>query len=172
MWLLFWSVNREVLNVWLCLCSRASGVLPPAGRSSSVQGQSVCCGWSRGGHRLLVGRDLRSRHGYAGALKTGGRKELGSPWLFWTLFLLCFQVVGHKKGLDVMERADPLFLLMGLPTIPVMLVLGKMIRWEDYIVRLWQRHSSKLQIFSGLVPGMWTTALNWAVVHWGSLYLN
>uniref|UniRef100_A0A8C2HJG5 E3 ubiquitin-protein ligase MARCHF5 n=1 Tax=Cyprinus carpio TaxID=7962 RepID=A0A8C2HJG5_CYPCA len=67
------------------------------------------------------------------------------------------QVVGHKKGLDVMERADPLFLLMGLPTIPVMLVLGKMIRWEDYVVRLWQRHSSKLQIFSGLVPGMWKT---------------
>ncbi|XP_052463321.1 E3 ubiquitin-protein ligase MARCHF5 [Carassius gibelio] len=64
------------------------------------------------------------------------------------------QVVGHKKGLDVMERADPLFLLMGLPTIPVMLVLGKMIRWEDYVVRLWQRHSSKLQIFSGLLPGM------------------
>lgn len=64
------------------------------------------------------------------------------------------QMVGHKKGLDVMERADPLFLLMGLPTIPVMLVLGKMIRWEDYVVRLWQRHSSKLQIFSGLVPGM------------------
>lgn len=64
------------------------------------------------------------------------------------------QVVGHKKGLDVMERADPLFLLMGLPTIPVMLVLGKMIRWEDYVVRLWQRHSSKLQIFSGFVPGV------------------
>ncbi|KAM8853894.1 E3 ubiquitin-protein ligase MARCHF5 isoform 2-T3 [Synchiropus picturatus] len=51
------------------------------------------------------------------------------------------QVVGHKKGLHVMERADPLFLLMALPTIPVMLVLGKMIRWEDYIIRLWQRHT-------------------------------
>ncbi|CAJ1069929.1 E3 ubiquitin-protein ligase MARCHF5 [Xyrichtys novacula] len=57
------------------------------------------------------------------------------------------QVVGHKKGLYVMERADPLFLLMGLPTIPVVLVLGKMIRWEDYIVRLWQRfvYRGKLQ---------------------------
>ncbi|XP_075996250.1 E3 ubiquitin-protein ligase MARCHF5 [Genypterus blacodes] len=53
------------------------------------------------------------------------------------------QVVGHKKGLYVMERADPLFLLMGLPTIPVVLVLGKMIRWEDYIVRVWQRYSYK-----------------------------
>ncbi|KAM9841314.1 E3 ubiquitin-protein ligase MARCHF5 [Aulostomus maculatus] len=63
------------------------------------------------------------------------------------------QVVGHKKGLYVMERADPLFLLMGLPTIPVMLILGKMIRWEDYIVRLWQRHSSKRQPgASGFLP--------------------
>ncbi|RXM94158.1 E3 ubiquitin-protein ligase MARCH5 [Acipenser ruthenus] len=53
-----------------------------------------------------------------------------------------------------MERADPLFLLMGLPTIPVMLVLGKMIRWEDYLLRLWQKHSGKLQLLSGLVPGI------------------
>lgn len=59
------------------------------------------------------------------------------------------QVVGHKKGLYVMERADPLFLLMGLPTIPVALVLGKMIRWEDYIVRLWQRYYYK----ASLPPG-------------------
>lgn len=54
-------------------------------------------------------------------------------------FCVHVQVVGHKKGLYAMERADPLFLLMGLPTIPVVLVLGKMIRWEDYIVRLWQK---------------------------------
>ncbi|XP_054468410.1 E3 ubiquitin-protein ligase MARCHF5 [Anoplopoma fimbria] len=53
------------------------------------------------------------------------------------------QVVGHKKGLNVMERADPLFLLMGLPTIPVLLVLGKMIRWEDCLVRLLQRYYYK-----------------------------
>uniref|UniRef100_A0A4W5PAE8 E3 ubiquitin-protein ligase MARCHF5 n=1 Tax=Hucho hucho TaxID=62062 RepID=A0A4W5PAE8_9TELE len=54
-------------------------------------------------------------------------------------------------GTEYRIRADPLFLLMGLPTIPVMLVLGKMIRWEDYILRLWQRHSSKLQL---LLPGI------------------
>lgn len=59
------------------------------------------------------------------------------------------QVVGHKKGLYVMERADPLFLLMGLPTIPVVLVLGKMIRWEDYFVRLWQRYSHTWNCTSG-----------------------
>ncbi|XP_040013833.1 E3 ubiquitin-protein ligase MARCHF5 [Xiphias gladius] len=59
------------------------------------------------------------------------------------------QVVGHKKGLYAMERADPLFLLLGLPTIPVVLVLGKMIRWEDYIVRLWQRYSYKCTVPTG-----------------------
>ncbi|XP_026550051.1 E3 ubiquitin-protein ligase MARCH5-like [Notechis scutatus] len=52
-----------------------------------------------------------------------------------------------------MERADPLFLLMGLPTIPVMLVLGKMIRWEDYVLRVWRKYSSKLQILHSWVPG-------------------
>ncbi|XP_043940323.1 E3 ubiquitin-protein ligase MARCHF5-like [Protopterus annectens] len=66
------------------------------------------------------------------------------------------QVVGHKKGLDVMERADPLFLLMGLPTIPVMLVLGKMIRWEDYVLRMWRKYSNKLQIISSMVSAVST----------------
>ncbi|XP_038641445.1 E3 ubiquitin-protein ligase MARCHF5-like isoform X1 [Scyliorhinus canicula] len=63
------------------------------------------------------------------------------------------QVVGHKKGLDLMERADPLFLLMGLPTIPVMLILAKMIRWEDFVLRMWRRYSSKLQVLSNIFPG-------------------
>lgn len=48
-----------------------------------------------------------------------------------------------------MERADPLVLLMGLPTIPVLLVLGKMIRWEDSVVRLWQRFCSRPDLHSG-----------------------
>jgi len=77
------------------------------------------------------------------------------------VFLVClffhsiriYQVVGHKEGLDVMERADPLFLLIGLPTIPVMLILGKMIRWEDYVLRLWRKYSNKLQILNSIFPG-------------------
>ncbi|XP_020377767.1 E3 ubiquitin-protein ligase MARCHF5-like [Rhincodon typus] len=64
------------------------------------------------------------------------------------------QVVGHKKGLDLMERADPLFLLMGLPTIPVMLILAKMIRWEDFVLRMWRKYSSKLQVLSNIFPGL------------------
>lgn len=51
-----------------------------------------------------------------------------------------------------MERADPLFLLIGLPTIPVMLILGKMVRWEDYVLRLWRKHSAKLPLVNYLWP--------------------
>ncbi|XP_077593321.1 E3 ubiquitin-protein ligase MARCHF5-like [Stigmatopora nigra] len=55
------------------------------------------------------------------------------------------QVLGHKKGLNMMERADPIFLLVGLPAIPVVLVLGKMVRWEDVLVRFWLRISCHRQ---------------------------
>uniref|UniRef100_A0AAQ4P5C4 E3 ubiquitin-protein ligase MARCHF5 n=1 Tax=Gasterosteus aculeatus aculeatus TaxID=481459 RepID=A0AAQ4P5C4_GASAC len=78
--------------------------------------------------------------------------------IYWTAVtygaVTVMQVVGHKEGLDVMERADPLFLLIGLPTIPVMLILGKMIRWEDYVLRLWRKYSNKLQILSSIFPGI------------------
>lgn len=66
------------------------------------------------------------------------------------------QVLGHKEGLDVMERADPLFLLIGLPTIPLMLTLSKMIRWEDYILKLWRKHSPKLPFWSKLFPDLYS----------------
>lgn len=73
--------------------------------------------------------------------------------LISNIYVCIYQVVGHKEGLDVMERADPLFLLIGLPTIPVMLILGKMIRWEDYVLRLWRKYSNKLQILNSIFPG-------------------
>ncbi|PVD30796.1 hypothetical protein C0Q70_10071 [Pomacea canaliculata] len=76
--------------------------------------------------------------------------------VYWTAVtygaVTVMQVLGHKEGLNVMERADPLFLLIGLPTIPVMLILGKMVRWEDYILRLWRKHSSKLPLLNYLFP--------------------
>ena len=65
-----------------------------------------------------------------------------------TMITVWFQVLGHKEGLNVMEQADPLFLLIGLPTIPVMLILGKMVRWEDYLLRLWRKHSPKLPLLN------------------------
>lgn len=68
--------------------------------------------------------------------------------LYWTAVtygaVTVMQLLGHKEGLDVMERADPLFLLIGLPTIPLVLILGKMIRWEDYVLRFWRKYSPSL----------------------------
>uniref|UniRef100_T1ISN4 E3 ubiquitin-protein ligase MARCHF5 n=1 Tax=Strigamia maritima TaxID=126957 RepID=T1ISN4_STRMM len=62
------------------------------------------------------------------------------------------QILGHKEGLKYMEQIDPLLLLLGLPTIPVMLILGKLVHWEDFILRTWRRHSSKIP-FLGSIMG-------------------
>lgn len=51
------------------------------------------------------------------------------------------QVMGHQEGLKVMKSADPLFLLVALPTIPFGLILGKMVRWEDYVLQVWRDYS-------------------------------
>lgn len=80
---------------------------------------------------------------------------LGS--LYWSAVtygaITVMQVLGHKEGLDMMERTDPLFLLVGLPMIPVSLVLGKMIQWDDYVLKLWQRHSHKILYLTKFLQG-------------------
>lgn len=77
--------------------------------------------------------------------------------LYWTAVtygaITVLQVVGHKEGLALMENADPLVLLIGLPTIPIGLVLGRMIRWEDMVLRLIQnRRSIKVPLISLILP--------------------
>ncbi len=55
--------------------------------------------------------------------------------LYWTGVtfgaVTVMQAIGHDEGLMLMERSDPLFLLVSLPLVPVGLVLGKMVRWEE-----------------------------------------
>ena len=67
--------------------------------------------------------------------------------LYWSAVtfgaVTVIQVLGHKEGFQVMESADPLFLIVALPTIPLGLILGKMVRWEDSFLRLWRKHSPK-----------------------------
>lgn len=43
-----------------------------------------------------------------------------------------------------MERADPVFLFIGLPAIPLALIIAKLLRWEETALRLWWRVYSKL----------------------------
>jgi E3 ubiquitin-protein ligase MARCH5 len=76
--------------------------------------------------------------------------------IYWTAVtygaVTLMQVAGHKEGLAVMERADPLILLVGLPTIPIMLILGKMVRWENYALRLIRNHSCKIPLLRHILP--------------------
>lgn len=54
-----------------------------------------------------------------------------------------------------MENGDPLVLLIGLPAIPVGLVLGRMIRWEDAVIRLIRNRRSvarKFPLMSLIIP--------------------
>lgn len=52
-----------------------------------------------------------------------------------------------------MEQADPLVLLVGLPTIPIMLILGRMVRWEDYVLRLWRKYWNRIPGLKKLLGG-------------------
>lgn len=79
--------------------------------------------------------------------------------LYWTAVtfgaVTVLQVVGQQDGLDMMESADPLVLLIGLPAIPVGLVLGRMVRWEDMVLRLIQNRrgmARKFPLLSLLLP--------------------
>ena len=56
------------------------------------------------------------------------------------------QVVGHDRGLILMERSDPLFLLVSLPLVPVGLVLGKMVRWEDSVSEQSMQHNAIIEV--------------------------
>lgn len=51
-----------------------------------------------------------------------------------------------------MEKADPLIMLIGLPAIPVMLMLGRLIRWEDAVLKFWRKHSTKFPLFNIIFP--------------------
>lgn len=79
--------------------------------------------------------------------------------LYWTAVtygaITILQIVGHKEGLDMMEQTDPFMLLIGLPTIPVGLVIGRLFRWEDIVLRFIQNRQiggRKFQLLSLFIP--------------------
>ncbi|XP_043476634.1 E3 ubiquitin-protein ligase MARCHF5-like [Leptopilina heterotoma] len=80
--------------------------------------------------------------------------------VYWTAVtygaITVMQVVGHKDGFTMLENADPLVLLVGLPTIPIMLVLGKMLKWEDQALSLLRRHACKVPILRHFLPSSYS----------------
>ncbi|KAF6018948.1 MARCH5 [Bugula neritina] len=71
--------------------------------------------------------------------------------IYWTSVtygaVTVMQILGHKEGLSVMEKADPIFLFLGLPAIPLGLIIAKLLRWEEALLKLWRRISTKLPFF-------------------------
>ena len=49
------------------------------------------------------------------------------------------QITGHERGLVLMESADPLLLLVSLPLVPLGLVLGKMVKWQEPLLQVFTK---------------------------------
>ena len=60
--------------------------------------------------------------------------------IYWTCVtfgaVTLMMAVGHERSLILMERVDPLLLLVSLPLVPVGLIIGQMIRWEEAVSSL------------------------------------
>lgn len=48
--------------------------------------------------------------------------------------------MGCEEGTNLINEMDPLVLVIGLPVIPITLILAKLIKWEDFILRLWRQN--------------------------------
>lgn len=76
--------------------------------------------------------------------------------IYWTAVtygaLTIMQAVGAKEGLALMEQSDPLFLLIGLPTVPVMLILGRLVRWEEALLGFLNKNIPRVPIVKHLLP--------------------
>jgi len=76
--------------------------------------------------------------------------------LYWTCVtygaVTVMQVAGHSDGLTLMENADPLLLLVSLPLVPLGLVLGKMVKWQEPVLHFLRAHLPRLQITRFVLP--------------------
>lgn len=52
----------------------------------------------------------------------------------------------------MMESADPLVLLVLLPTIPVTLISAKMYNWEDSVLLFLRKYCAKIPALSYILP--------------------
>lgn len=59
-------------------------------------------------------------------------------------FISIIQVMGYEEGRRMIGESDPLLLVVGLPVIPITLILAKLIKWEDYILQLWKRKANQI----------------------------
>ncbi|CAG9760882.1 unnamed protein product [Ceutorhynchus assimilis] len=56
------------------------------------------------------------------------------------------QVLGRTEGLALLEKTDPILLIIVLPAIPLVLILGKVIRWEDILLGFIRKNITKIPL--------------------------
>ncbi|XP_054163661.1 E3 ubiquitin-protein ligase MARCHF5-like [Oppia nitens] len=58
--------------------------------------------------------------------------------------LTCLQIIGSEKTTQLIEGSNKTIALLGFPSIPFILCAGKLINWENWILRLWRRHYQRI----------------------------
>ena len=56
--------------------------------------------------------------------------------------------LGAEKTTELIENSSISLTLIGIPSIPVVLCAGKLINWENMVLRLWRRHYQKIPLLS------------------------
>ncbi|XP_061184161.1 E3 ubiquitin-protein ligase MARCHF5-like isoform X2 [Saccostrea echinata] len=69
----------------------------------------------------------------------------GVYWSAFTYgFIVVLQVMGTEEGYTFMEEVEnKMLLLISMPLIPVLLILGRMVQWEEALLKLWRRHAPR-----------------------------
>lgn len=82
-----------------------------------------------------------------------GTMLLGS--VYWVALsygaITVLQVMGLQEGKTTLEQADPFTLLAFLPSIPLFLVLGRFISWQDQVLKIWRRHHRHIPFLSRIL---------------------
>jgi len=80
--------------------------------------------------------------------------------LYWTCVtygaVTVMQVSGHEHGLNLMETADPLLLLVSLPLVPLGLVLAKMVRWQEPVLKFLRIYVPLFSLTKFILPAFST----------------
>ena len=104
------------------------------------------------GHIVYI-VELYDRFMYATSPFAAATLVIGS--IYWSAVsygaITVLQIFGQDEGKIVLEEADPLMLMVGLPSIPFMLIVGKLIRWEDQILKMWKNHHQEIPLLSYLI---------------------
>lgn len=60
--------------------------------------------------------------------------------------------MGEREAITMMENTDSYMLLLVLPSIPLSLILGKTINWEETLLFFVQRFTSQLPLLRTIMP--------------------